>query len=94
MDIDNNDFVEFMKSLFFESYSIRYIDRAHSQSIENCSCTIATLYDANNYKHKYFSSMFDHILSEIRADFSSKEIKHIIFRIDDAIICIKPWREF
>lgn len=94
MEIDNNYFMEFMKNLFFESYSIRYIDNAHAQSIENYSCTIATLYEANNYKHKYLGSMLDHILSEIRADFESKEIKHIIFRIDDAIVCIKHWREF
>lgn len=94
MDIDNNEFIEFMKNLFFESYSIRYIDRAHAQSIANCSCTIATLYDANNYVHNNLKSLFDHIISEIRADFENKEIKHIIFRVGDAIVCIKHWREF
>lgn len=94
MVIDDKNFIEFMQLLFSESYSIRYIDAAHIQSIEDKSFTVATIYGAFNYKHYDLKSMLEHIISEIRADYNEKEIKHIIFRIDNAIVCVKPWREF
>lgn len=94
MNIDDKEFIEFMQLLFDESYSIRYIDAAHCQSIENNSFTVATIYCANNYKYSDVNNMFEHIISEIRDDYNAREIKHIIFRIDNAIVCIKPWREF
>lgn len=94
MTIDDKNFLEFMQVLFNESYSIRYIDEAHSQSIANNSFTVATIYGANNYKHNDIKTMFDHIISEIRADYNAREIKHIIFRVDNAIVCMKHWREF
>ena len=94
MNIDDKEFLQFMQILFNESYSIRYIDAAHCQSIEDKSFTVATIYGANNYKHNSLEKMFEHIISEIRADYNKKGIKHIIFRIDNAIVCVKPWREF
>ena len=94
MNIDDKRFIEFMQLLFNESYSIRYIDAAHCQSIESKSFTVATIYGAVNYKHGEIKDMFEHIINEIRADYKDKNIKHIIFRIDNAIVCIKPWREF
>ena len=94
MVIDDKKFLEFMQMLYSESYSIRYIDAAYCQSIEDKSFTVATIYSANNYKHNDLNNMFNHIISEIRDDYSAREIKYIIFRIDDAIVCIKPWREF
>lgn len=94
MNIDDRSFIEFMQLLFNESYSIRYIDAANRQSIDSNSFTVATIYWASNYKHKDLKSMFDNIIDEIRADYSNKNIKHIIFRIDNAIVCVKPWYEF
>ena len=94
MNIDDKRFVEFMQLLFSESYSIRYIDAAHCQSIEDRSFTVATIFGAVNYKHKELKSMFDNIIDEIRADYNDKNIKHIIFRIGNAIVCLKSWREF
>lgn len=94
MTIDDKNFLQFMQLLFNESYSIRYIDEAHSQSIASNSFTVATIYSANNYKHNSIKNMFEHIISEIRGDYNEREIKHIIFRIDNAIVCLKPWREF
>lgn len=94
MVIDDKEFIEFMQVLFNESYSIRYIDTAHCQSIEDKSFTVATIYGASNYKHKDLKSMFANIINEIRADYNDKNIKHIILRIGNAIVCLKPWWEF
>lgn len=94
MVIDDKEFIEFMQLLFNESYSIRYIDTAHCQSIEDKSFTVATIYCAINYKHYDIKTMLKHIIDEIHNDYNECEIKHIIFRIGNAIICIKPWREF
>lgn len=94
MNIDDKNFLQFMQLLFNESYSIRYIDKAHNQSIANNSFTVATIYGANNYKHNDIKPLFGHIISEIRADYNEREIKHIIFRVDNSIVCLKPWWEF
>lgn len=95
MNIDNKHFLQFMQVAYFSGYIIKYIDKAHVQSICKNS---ATIINDEGKTHRLLSPKGEEHLLDILAnsienqDFcqlSSPIITTIFIRLGDAIVCLK-----
>ena len=95
MQIDNRYFLEFVTTAYFGGYYIKYIDRAHAQSIAKNSATLIFDNGRTPARLRYpLQKDLLKVLNDILAnqDLTDKNcviITTIFIRINNAIICLK-----
>lgn len=94
MQIDNKHFIEFTQAFYFCGYFIKYIDRAHANSIGKNSATLID--DDGNIKRLHYpiqkdllKALTDLIKSQDYCQFINPVITTIFVRLGDAVICLK-----